>query len=78
MEDDDTFFSQKSFALKYVKNYKFNTYRKNRRVSLIVSRMVHYPGAILVTIERYRKSFLFQRLGEDEANSRPPAGLPDI
>ena len=48
MEDDDKLFSQKSFALVYMKKYKFNTYRKNGRVSSIVSRMVHYPAAILV------------------------------
>ena len=49
MEDDETFFSQNSFALLYVKEYKFNTYRKNRRVSSIISRMVHYPAATVVT-----------------------------
>ena len=48
MEHDDTFFSQKYFALVYVKKYKFNTHRNNRRVSSIVSWMVHYPAAVLV------------------------------
>ena len=50
MEDDDIFFSQKSIALVYVRNYKFNTYRKTRRVSSIVSQMIHYPAALLVII----------------------------
>ena len=43
MEDDDKLFSQKSFALVYVKKCKFNTCRKNGRVSSIVSRMVIQP-----------------------------------
>ena len=53
MEDDDTYFSQKCFALVYVKNYKFNTYRKSRRASSFVSPMVHYPAAILVFKRAY-------------------------
>ena len=58
MEDDDTFFSQNYFALVYVKIYKLNTYRKNRRVSSIVSGMVHYPAAILVRLPRiHRKHY---------------------
>ena len=40
-------FFLKSFALVYLKIYKFNTYKKFRRGSSIVSRMVHYPAAIL-------------------------------
>ena len=36
------YFFQNSSALVYVKMYQFNTYKKFRRVSLIVSRMVHY------------------------------------
>ena len=52
-EDDGiTFFFQKSFALVNLKIYQFNTYKKLRRVRSIVSRMVHYPAALLVTIER--------------------------
>ena len=67
MEDDDKLFSQKSFALVYVKKYKFNTYRKNGRVSSIVSRMVIQPlywyvrdmkiVAYLITIERKRNCY---------------------
>ena len=56
MEDDDKLFSQKSFALVYVKKYKFNTYRKNGRISSIVSWMVHYPAATLVI--NFRDVFL--------------------
>ena len=52
MEDEDAFFSQKSFALVYVKNYKLNTYIENRRVSSIVYQMVHYSAAILVLGEK--------------------------
>ena len=37
------------FALVYVKNYKFKTYRKNRRVSSIVSRMRLYTGYKIVS-----------------------------
>ena len=53
MEDDGTtFFSQISFALVYVKIYQFNTYKKFRRVTSIVSWMVHYPAAILMFLLR--------------------------
>ena len=38
-EDDGRISSQNSFALDNVNIYQFNTYRKNRRVSSIVSRM---------------------------------------
>ena len=31
---------------------------------------------VIITIERYRKSFLFEHIGEDEGHSRPPAGQP--
>ena len=38
-------FFSKNFCIIICKNYKFNTYRNNRRVSSIVTRMVHYPAA---------------------------------
>ena len=34
--------------------------------------------SVVITIERYQKSCLFEHIGEDEADSRPPAGLPDF
>ena len=52
------FFSIKTFALKYVKSYQFKTYRKNRRVSSIVSRIVHNPEAILVFYLWIKLAFL--------------------
>ena len=41
-------FFSKIFCMVYVKAYQFNTYRKLSRVRSIVSRMVHYPAALLV------------------------------
>ena len=41
-------FFRKSFELLYVKKHQFNAYRKFRRVSSIVSRMVYYLAAILL------------------------------
>ena len=48
IEGNDRILTQKSFALEYVNIYQFNIYRKNRRVSSTVPRMVNYPAAILV------------------------------
>ena len=55
----------------YTLDSNLNTKREYQKVTTLIT-----------TMERWRKSFIFEPIGEDEANSRPPAtghsGLPDF